>query len=251
MSASIRHWRSLGWLLLWSGLAAAQAPTPPPGRGQLIDQVVAVVRPPRASGLALGPAETVITLNDLKFEAAVVFIQRGRPEAAFSTLDEEALTSALEYAISQRLHAQEAEKLQVFTVQPAELDAALQELQGQLGSVQALDRFLVRQDRTRAELRRVLERSLRAARTLDSRIRLRAQVSEAEVRRYYERTVQQTQGELSGVKPGTYEEVRASLREKLFRERYTALARAETAQLREQADVRLLVSLASLAGEGA
>lgn len=225
----------------------AQAPSP--SRGELIDQVVAVVSPPRASGLAIGPAETVITLSDLRFEAAVVFIQRGRPEAAFSTLDQEALTSALEYAISQRLHDQEAEKLRVFTVQPAELDTAVQELEAQLGGPQALDRFLARQERTRAELRRVLERSLRAARTLDSRIRLRAQVSDSEVRRYYDRTLEQARGQLADALPSPYEEVRGSIREKLFRERYTALARTETAQLREQADVRILSTLAP-EGEG-
>jgi hypothetical protein len=78
----------------------------------------------------------------------------------------------------------------------------------------------------------VLRRSLRAERALDGRVRLRAQVSEVEVRRYYDLH----QPELVG----TFEELRPSLRERLRRERYAVLVTEELARLRKAADVRLV-----------
>lgn len=247
MSALSRQLRRVTRLLLIGAGAVASAQPRPSDPGQVFDRVVAVVKPDRTA--ASSPAESVITLSDLKFEAAIVLIQRGGRNAAVEELSGEALGGALDYAISQRLHAQEADKLRIFSVQPQELDAAEADFAAQLGGNPALDRFLQRHEMDRNDLRRVLERSLRAARTLDSRVRLRAQVGESEVRRYYEQMVEQARTDTLTAAPAPYEELRGSIREKLFRERYNALAKDETRRLREEADVRILVALG--AGEGA
>jgi len=77
---------------------------------------------------------------------------------------------------------------------------------------------------------------------LDSKLKLRAQVSEAEVRAYYE---------LHAASLGrSFADVRQLLREKLFREKYQAMATAEVAQLRQKADVRSVAPFARQPFEG-
>jgi len=77
---------------------------------------------------------------------------------------------------------------------------------------------------------------VRAERILDSRVRLRSQVSEVDLRRYYHAHA----AELGG----PYEAVREALRKKLVRERYTELAAAEFAQMRAHARVRRVAPFA-------
>lgn len=203
------------------------------GQPEVLDQVVAVVRLPGRE-MAEGPREALILLSDVRFEAALALLQRGADPRALAPLEGEALRSALSFAISQRLHLQDAERLRAFTLTPEEVDAAWTDLAGRLGGEEAIGTFLSRYGRTPAELRRALELSLRAARALDSKVRLRAQVSEAEIRRAWEADPAQ--------RAHPFEARRGLLREMLFRQRYQALAIAETEGLRARAEVRILVS---------
>lgn len=209
-----------GIALLAATLAWGQAAEP----GQVIDRIVAVVE-----GVDDG---RVITWSDLTFEAAVALVQRGAMQAATATLDDQALRTSLDYAIAQRLLIAEADKVGAFQPDDGELDAAVRAFEARFDSEAAFQRFLRRHDADRAALREVLRRTLRAERVLDGRVRLRAQVSEADVRRYYD----QHQQELNG----TYEEVRQALREKLLREKYAALVAVEVQRLQKAADVRMV-----------
>jgi hypothetical protein len=218
--------------LVGGGAVSAQS-----GSGTVVDRVVAVVRlrsgvagrlaaEPSAAPL---PAE-VITLTGLEFEARVALVQRGAIRAATEPLDEEALRGALEYSISERLLAGEAEALDAWRVEAAELESAMRAFGNRFSARWEYTAFLARHEADEQALARVLERSLRAAKVLDSKVRLRAQVPEVEVRRYYEAH----QTELGR----SYDEVRTSLREKLVRDRYQELAKAELDQLRRTHDVR-------------
>lgn len=220
-----------GGLLLAGRLAWAQEVEP----GPVIDRIVAVVE-----GVEDG---RVITWSDLTFEAAVALVQRGAMQAATATLDDQALRTALDYAIAQRLLIAEADKVGAFQPDDGELDAAVRAFQSRFDSEAAFQRFLRKHDVDRAALREVLRRTLRAERVLDGRVRLRAQVSEADVRRYYD----QHQQELNG----TYDEVRQALREKLLREKYAALVAAEVQRLQKAADVRMVAPPGASSGEAA
>jgi hypothetical protein len=61
-------------------------------------------------------------------------------------------------------------------------------------------------------------------------------VGETEVRRYFEQH--------AGEYPADYETVRATIREKLVRERYAVLAQEELAQVRASAQVRRVAPFA-------
>ncbi|MBX5483911.1 MAG: hypothetical protein IRZ16_18975 [Myxococcaceae bacterium] len=225
------------------GTEAGQAP------GGVIDRVVAVVQlragsaSRSTSGAEGGPPPEVITLSGLDFEARVALIQRGAVRAATEPLDEETLRRALENAINERLLAGEAEVLGAWRVEPAEVDAALRAFRDELGSDAALKTFLARHEADIQALERVLERHLRAARVIDSKVRLRAQVADSEVKRYFD----EHRGEFSG----TFEEVRPLLREKLYRERAQQLVDAELAQLRRTHEVRRVAPFAQGAGKDA
>lgn len=224
--------------VLWGAAALAQTVQP---AGSVIDRVVAVVQIRTGVGArsdsdsARLPAE-VITLSGLEFEARVALIQRGAMRAATEPLDDEALRSALDYAINERLLAGEAEVLGAWRVEPAEVDAALRAFRERFDSDAQLNAFLARYEADVQSLGRVLERSLRANKVLDSKVRLRAQVSESEVRRYFD----EHRDELHG----SWDDLRAPLRDKLVRERYQALVETELEQLRRTHDVRRIAPFA-------
>lgn len=240
------HWATLAALaLLAAGVpagAGARAPDDAQPAGRVVDRVVAVVQIRSGVG-AHGAGEEatslppeVITLSGLELEARVALIRRGAVRAATEPLDEDALRSALDYAINERLLAGEAEVLTAWRVEPSEVEAALRAFRDRFDSDADFEAFLRRNEADVQTLGRILERSLRAARVLDSKVRLRAQVSEAEVRRYYETH----RPEL----PGSWEELRGALREKLTRERYQSLVEAEIEQLRRTHDVRRIAPFA-------
>lgn len=228
MAAPWARGASRVWVWLWWALApvalAQQGSEPPRGESRLVDRVVAVIE------------DRVLTLSELEFEARVALVQRAGVLAAEGPLDESALRAALELAISQRLLVIEADRVQAFEVEGSELQARLVALRERFGSEPALLAFLARHDADVDQLQAVLERSLRAERILDSRIRLRAQVGELELQRYYK----QNEAELKA----PYAAVRDALRDKLFRERYGALAAAELAQVQAGARVRRVAPFA-------
>ncbi|MBF5041055.1 hypothetical protein FGE12_01520 [Aggregicoccus sp. 17bor-14] len=203
-------------------LAAAAQAAP---QGRIFDRVVAVVE------------NQVLTLSELEFEARVALLERGGVQAAEAPLDEAVLRSALELALSQRLQVLDADRLQASPADPQEVQARYVRLVERMGGEPALQAFLARYEADAEGLRALLERSVRAEHILDSRVRLRAQVSEAEVRRSYEAHAR----ELGGA---PYASVRAQLRERLVRERYAQLAQEELANVRRSPAVRRVAPFA-------
>jgi hypothetical protein len=213
-----------GWLVLVSLAMAGQTIAGEAPQGRVVDRVVAVIE------------NQVLTLSELEFEARVTLVQRGGVRAAEAPLDEQTLRGALELAIGHRLLVAGADRLQAFQVERSEVEARLRAFRERFGSEPALLAFLARHDADLEQLTAVLERGVRAERILDSRIRLRAQVSEAEVRRYWE--------EHKATLGGPYESVRDALREKLVREQYHRLAKDEFDQVRASARVRRVAPFA-------
>jgi hypothetical protein len=199
-----------------SGSASAQ------DGGVVVEQVVAVV------------AGQPITMSELAFEARVALVQRGGTQAAVAPLDDSAMRSALDLSIGERLAAREADRLSAFQLEDEEVNKALARFREKLGAAVTLDGFLARYEMDIGQLATLLARSLRAERYLDGRVRLRAQVTEADVKRYYREHAAELKGD--------FLELRAMLREKLYRERYLELAKAEVAQMRKGADVRLIAA---------
>lgn len=220
----------VGWLVLvpvsvpLSAASQALPEAPRAAQGRIIDRVVAVI------------GNQVLTLSELEFETRVALVQRGGVRAAEASLDEQTLRGALELAINQRLLVAGADRLQAFPAERSEVDARLKTFRERFEDEPALLAFLARHDTDLEQLTAVLERGVRAERILDSRIRLRAQVSEAETRRYWE--------EHKGTVGGPYESVRDALREKLIRERYGQLAKEEFALVRASAKVRRVAPFA-------
>ena len=217
--------RRLGWaiwalLLVGAGIGASGAPD-----DGVIDRAVALV------------AGRVITLSELEFEARVALIDRGGLEAANAPLDNQALRSALELALGERLETAAADKLQTFQLEDGEIEAAVRRFKSKFATNAELAGFLARHEADESQLAAVLARRLRAEKILDSRISLRARVSEAEIRRFYD-------GHRSEL-VGSYEGVRGQIREKLVRDRYRTLAREELLQVRKGADVRMIAPFAA------
>ena len=213
----------LGWALCPH--AVAEVPAVP--AAPIMDRVAAVVE------------GRILTLSQLKFEARVALIQGGDLGAVGRPLDQAALRNGLEWAVGQRLQESEADRLKAFTIETSELEASMEGFESRVGGADALRSFLRAQEVDPAGLARVLERSLRAERMLDSKVRLRAQVTEAEVRGAFA-------AGLGGPQlAGSYEQVRGPLRERLFRERYHQLAKAELGRMRERADIRWVAPFAA------
>lgn len=218
----------VGWLALVPVSSAWQA-APEDAQdaasgGRVLDRVVAVI------------GNQVLTLSELEFETRVALVLRGGVRAAEAPLDEQTLRGALELAINQRLLVAGADRLQAFPAERSEVEGRLKAFRERFAGETELLAFLARHDADLEQLTAVLERGVRAERILDSRVRLRAQVSEAEVRRYWE--------EHKAVVGGPYESVREALKEKLFRERYGLLAKEEFAQVRAGAKVRRVAPFA-------
>jgi hypothetical protein len=204
-------------------LAAVQGPDAGlPGR--VIDRVVALV------------AGHVITLSELDFEARVALIQRGGVDAANAVLDDQAVRGALNLAIAERLETEAADRLQVFNLEEGEVESALRDFKSKFKTNAELTAFLAQHEADEQQLATVLARRLRAEKIVDSKVSLKARVSDPEMRRFYDAH----RSELGG----SYEEVRSAIRTKLLRGRYTALAREEMDQIRKGADVRMIAPLA-------
>ena len=213
-------------LSLLAGVAGAQSSQPPPPPS-VIDRAVALVD------------GRVITLTELDFEARVGLIQRGGMASADGPLDSETLRAALQLSIAERLENLEGDKLQAFPVEDAEVQGALQQFRSHFANDSEFLQFLDRHEADQQQLSALLGRRIRAAKVLDSRVRLRARASDAEVRRYYE--------EHRDAYGPAFDRVREQIQEKLFREHYQELVKAELAQLRKSADVRLIAPFARTA----
>ncbi len=208
--------------------AAATAEERHASEGTVIDRAVAVVN------------GQLITLSELELEARVGLIQRGGVRGAEDPLNDEALRSALQLSIVERLETAEADKLHAFALEESEVEAAVREFRSRFESEAAFSRFLARNDVDQQQLGALLGRRLRAARVLDSKIRLRSSISDSESRRYFD----EHRADLKL----PYEEVREQIQQKLFRDRYNERVKAELKQMRKLADVRLIAPFARQVG---
>lgn len=221
--------RGRGLLLGWGLLAlvlvasAARAQTPSAPQGELLDAVVALLD------------DTLITRGDLIFEARVEALRQGSTAAAWSPVDGAALARTLERSLGERLLSREAERLGVLPLGLQEREALVGRVEAQAGGPEALERFLARHGVDRVQLAALLERQVRASRALGSRLRVRAQVTEAEVRRHYA-----SQAEALD-RP--YVEVRESLRVQLEQERAREVVVREQERLFSGARIRRLREL--------
>ena len=193
--------------------------------GEILDRAVALVD------------GRVITLSELEFEARVALVGAGGVQAALLPLDDAALRDALNLAIAQRLEEREADKLQAYPFDEGEVEAAVASFKGRFASGADYQRFLARHEADPQQLAAVLGRSLRTAKILDGKLRLRAQVTEAEVRQAFDRGA----ADLGGA---TYLELREPLRQRLVADRLKQLTAAELEFVRRGADVRLIAPFA-------
>jgi hypothetical protein len=204
--------------------AFAQADAGELGRRVVLDQAVASVE------------GKVITASQLDFEARVLLINAGGIEAAFAPLDHEVLTKSLNAVLDQRLATLEADKIDAYAVDVADVDKAINAFRARFATDERFRLFLERQEADMNDLGQVLRRSLRAQRAIDGRLRLKAQVSEAEARQY------------QAQHPSLKEQPLELVRQQLFTHRFQTLMRDELKAARKQADVRLLGPFAPLEG---
>lgn len=199
--------------------------------GHLVDRAVAVVE------------GRLLTQSELEFEAWVALIQAGGEWKDGQTLDEDTLRDSLDYAISVRLQNNEAEKLKVHPVEEKQVLESYERLRSRFDSEPQFRRFLGQFDVDESHLVTVLARNVRAAQILDARVRLRAQVSERDVRAYY----QTHAGEFGGL---GFDAIKERLRERLLGEKLKELAVLELKRVRKGAEVRLLAPWAQPKASG-
>src|SRR5262245_50767345 len=186
--------------------------------------------------VALG-AGRVLSWSQLDFEARVMLIDRGGVEAATAPLDASTLQNALDLAIAQRAATAEADKLNAYPVDPAEIDQRMRTFESRFPTAAAFEAFLKAHDADRAALAEVLARALRTEKFIEGRVRLRSQVPESDVRKAW-------QADHAG---RTWDEARGPLRERMQRERAYVLAREALGQLRSSIPVRIIARPEELA----
>jgi len=213
-----RHWALTA--CFWSVIAVAQ--TPP--KGEVIDRAVASIE------------GQVITLAQLELEARVQLINAS-PKAmpaqaiermAFGPLDQEALAASLNAVIDERLATLEADKLEAYPVEAAEVEKAIAEFRARFVSEARFRDFLARNEADLQDLGRLLERNLRARRVLEGKLRLRVTVSPEDVA-----AAKASTPELKDVAD-------AVVKQRLVNERFQKLVKQELEAMRRAVDVRLL-----------
>ncbi|MFL5290822.1 MAG: hypothetical protein ACJ79U_04850 [Myxococcales bacterium] len=193
-------------------LSAAAAPAQTPQR-TLVDEVVAVVD------------ARSITLSELVAETRIHLVEHQGAQAAESDPDRALLAASLRRLIEERVILAEVDRLRLFDLDHAEVEGALARFRSRFPTAEAYDRFLARIEMTSEEVALVLARDLRVSRYLDNRLKLAAQVREAEL------------DEAIRASPGAD---RGRMRQQLGREKYERLLEGLLADLRRKADVRIL-----------
>ncbi len=209
--------------LLLAGPARAAEPSGP----LPLDEVVAEVR------ASPGATPTLVTLSRLSEEARIALVSRGAIGAAAAPLDRPALRAALDWLVDQILLVDEAARLEVFQVEPADVAAEVRRFQERFPSAAEYRAFLARNGMAEEELAAVLGRTLRAERYVQGRISRAARVSDADVESAW-----RAGREEGGRRP--LEAQRSAIRARLAEERTRAELKSLLAELRARAEVRLL-----------
>ncbi len=170
----------------------------------------------------------VVTQSALDFETRVLLISAGGADAATAPLSFDDLKKGLELIIDHRVTTLEADKLDAYQLEAGESERLVARFRDAIGGEPQLRRFLDDHEAELNDVAQVLRRSLRSSRVLDGRLRLKAQVSEADARRY-----QNEHPEMKG-KPVV------QVRELLFANRFKEMVRQELKAARKSVDVRLL-----------
>ncbi len=182
---------------------------------QLLDEVVAVVE------------AHSITLSEVTAETRVRLAESQGPAAASITLDRRILGASLRKTIEERVVLSEMQRLKLFDVDSAEVEALVARLRTKFPSRADYDAFTRSIELTDDEIGAILAREMRVARYLDNRLNLAAQLRESEL-------LDATRGKnLSDAE-------REQLREQLAAEKYQRLLRELLADLRRRASVRVL-----------
>lgn len=211
--------------LLLAALAAAPLATAPAADAstaprRLLDRVAAVLdrRP--------------ILLSDVELEFRVARIHHSGAGDVERPLSEEELAAALSRAISYRLALAEAERLEVFPPSEEESSRLAKSFAARFPSSASYRSFLKRFEITEVAVAALLQRDLRVERYIDSRVQLRARITDDDVRdRHASRPAA-----YDGLSP---QEARERIRGELVRERYPALVEQLLADLRAKAHIRL------------
>lgn len=213
------------------GVAAAPA-APAAPEGQLVEEIVAVVRNPAAA------PPRVITHSKLVEEARIALVSRGATEAATGPLDRPALRAALEWLLDQMLVADEAAKLRLDEVDRDALAAELRRFQARFPTPAAYARFLAEGEMTEDELAATLARMIRVERYVQSRVGRSARVGDDEVDRWLAE-----RGAGAAGAPA-----RDAARSQLAEDRARAQVRELLTELRGRADIRIVGQLGQRGG---
>jgi autonomous glycyl radical cofactor GrcA len=170
----------------------------------------------------------VITGTQLEFEARILLMKSGASRAAFDPLDSEILRSSLTALIDQRLSLIEADRLGSIEIEESELNRAIASLREKFESEDRFRAFLALHEAELQDVAVALRRGLRAQRVLEGKLKLKAQVSESEAKKY-----KAEHADLSEVPLET-------VRQRLYAVRFSALAKEELAAARKASDVRLI-----------
>jgi len=197
--------------LLLLALAAAAAPAE--GR-QLVDEVVAVV-----------DAHSV-TLSELAAETRIRLVEQQGAQAASSPLDRPLLAASLRRLVEERVVLSEVERLKLFDLDRAEIDAAVARLRSRFATPEEWDAFARELELTDDEVGAILARELRVARYLDNRLKLAAQLRDSELEEAWK--AQGSRGD------------RELLKQRLAKEKYERLLTEVLGELRRRAAVRIL-----------
>jgi hypothetical protein len=189
--------RILGCILLALPATAAR---------RLVDEVVAVVN-----------AHSV-TLSELTAETRIRLVAAQGAAAASLPLDRPLLAASLRKTIDERVIMAEVERLKLFDLDRAEVDALLARLRGRFPSAAGWEEFTRSIQMTDEEVGVVLARELRAGRYLENRLKLAAQVRDTD-------------------SPAVSDPV---LRDKLAQEKYQRLLADLLTDLRKRVTVRVL-----------
>jgi hypothetical protein len=202
----------LGFVVFSSAAAAAER--------RLLDEVVAVVE------------SQTITLSELSAEARILLVEQQGAQLADATPDRALLAASLRRVIEERVVLAEVDRLKLFDLDRAEVDAALARLRGKFPARDRWLAFTRSLQLTDDEIGAVLARGIRVARYLDNRLKLAAQLRDSEL----DEALRARGGAAGSVD-------RQGLRQKLAREKYDRLLSELLGELRRRADVRVLDSL--------
>jgi hypothetical protein len=206
----------LGFVLCSAAAAAAER--------RLVDEVVAVVE------------SQTITLSELSAETRIRLVEQQGAQLADAVPDRTLLAASLRRVIEERVVLAEVDRLKLFDLDRAEVDAALARLRGKFHARERWEAFTRSLQLTDDEIASVLARGIRVARYLDNRLKLAAQLRDSEL----DDALRAGGGAGGGT--GVPAD-REGLRQKLAREKYDRLLGELLGDLRRRADVRVLDSL--------